>query len=107
MLAVIRALEVLAEEKEPPKTVVIKSDSNYTVKGHKEWLPRWKTNGWRTASKNAVKNEDLWRRLDEQMTSARERSDVHLQWVKGHAGEPGNEAADRLAVAGIRKPRDP
>jgi len=103
MLAVIRALETLRETKDNPSKVTIKSDSNYTVKGHREWLPRWKRNGWTTSTKKAVKNEDLWRRLDREISLARGSAAVDLVWVKGHAGEPGNEAADRLAVAGIRK----
>mmetsp|Transcript_24291 Transcript_24291/g.45452 ORF Transcript_24291/g.45452 Transcript_24291/m.45452 type:complete len:280 (-) Transcript_24291:212-1051(-) len=103
MLAVIRALEVMNGRKDNAP-LVIKSDSNYTVKGHREWLPNWKRNGWKTSTKSDVKNSDLWRRLDSEMIKARARRDVLLQWVRGHAGEIGNEAADRLAVAGITKP---
>jgi len=104
MLAVVRALEVVNVRKDNTP-LVIKSDSNYTVKGHREWLPNWKRNGWKTSTKSDVKNADLWRRLDSEIIKARTRRNVTLQWVRGHAGEEGNEAADRLAVAGITRPR--
>jgi len=103
MMAVIRALETINEEKSKPRgPVIIKSDSNYTVKGHREWMPKWKRNGWLTYNKTPVKNKDLWQRLDQEFRRAETNGKVTLVWVKGHAGELGNERADRLAVAGIR-----
>lgn len=72
-------------------------DSSYVMQGMTSWLPGWKRNGWRTAAKKPVKNEDLWRALDEQVS----RHEVHWQWVKGHAGNDGNERADALANRGV------
>ncbi|WP_278256344.1 RNase H family protein [Nocardioides convexus] len=66
------------------------------------WVAKWKANGWRTAAKAPVKNDDLWRRLDE----AAARHEVAWHWVKGHAGDPGNERADALAGRGAREARD-
>jgi len=72
-------------------------DSAYVMQGMTSWLPGWKRNGWRTAAKKTVKNEDLWRALDEQVG----RHEVHWTWVKGHAGNEGNERADDLANQGV------
>jgi len=72
-------------------------DSSYVMQGMTSWLPGWKRNGWRTAAKKPVKNEDLWRALDEQVS----RHEVHWKWVKGHAGNEGNERADDLANRGV------
>jgi ribonuclease HI len=77
--------------------LTIYTDSVYVMKGITEWIGGWKRNGWKTAAKKPVKNEDLWRELD----SVLEGHDVEWQWVKGHAGDPGNERADELARAGI------
>ena len=77
--------------------LTIYTDSVYVMKGITEWIAGWKRNGWKTAAKKPVKNEDLWRELD----SVLEGHDVEWQWVKGHAGDPGNERADELARAGI------
>jgi ribonuclease HI len=77
--------------------LTIYTDSVYVMKGITEWIAGWKRNGWRTAAKKPVKNEDLWRELD----SVLEGHDVQWRWVKGHAGDPGNERADELARAGI------
>ncbi len=93
LTAVINALEALTK----PCKVELHSDSKYVLQGITEWLPNWKKRGWRTANKGAVKNEDLWRRLD----TARERHEVDWHWVKGHSGHDGNERADRLANKGI------
>ena len=93
LMAVISGLEALTK----PCQVRINSDSKYVLQGITEWLPNWKKRGWKTANKGAVKNEDLWRRLD----SARERHQVDWQWVKGHSGDEGNERADQLANLGI------
>jgi ribonuclease HI len=93
MMGVIQALESLKQM----CSVDIYTDSQYVQKGLTEWLKGWKARGWRTADKKPVKNEDLWRRLD----AASQKHNVRLHWVKGHAGDPGNEAADRLARQGI------
>lgn len=90
LMAAIRALEALRR----PCRVHLTTDSNYVRQGITEWLPRWQANGWRTAARKPVKNEDLWRRLAE--AAARHR--VRWSWVRGHAGHPENERADRLAT---------
>ena len=89
LMAAIVALETLKR----PCQVTLYTDSKYVMQGITEWIARWKKNGWRTAAKKPVKNDDLWRRLDEALTPHR----VDWQWVKGHAGDPGNERADQLA----------
>ncbi|MEM1329086.1 MAG: ribonuclease HI [Planctomycetota bacterium] len=78
-----------------PSIVELYSDSQYVLNGLSEWISGWKKRGWKTAAKKPVKNEDLWRRLDE-LASAH---DVRFHWVKGHAGHAENERADELAVA--------
>ena len=75
------------------------TDSQYVRKGITEWMIGWKKNGWKTAARKPVKNEDLWRALDEQVA----RHDIKWHWVKGHSGVPGNERADALANLGIEK----
>ncbi len=94
LLAAISALEAL----ERPSALTIITDSTYVKNGVTSWIHGWKKNGWRTAAKKPVKNEDLWRRLDE----AQARHDVTWEWVKGHAGHPENERADELARAGMK-----
>ena len=69
------------------------------LQGISEWLPGWKQRGWKTASKQPVKNEDLWRRLD----ALAAQHQVEWIWVKGHAGHDGNERADQLANRGVEK----
>jgi ribonuclease HI len=93
LMAVIQALEHLKQM----CSIDIYTDSQYVQKGLTEWLKGWKARGWRTADKKPVKNEDLWRRLD----TASQKHNLRLHWVKGHAGDPGNEAADKLARQGI------
>lgn len=93
LMAAIQALESLTRR----STVHLHTDSAYLRNGITGWLAGWKRNGWRTASRQPVKNEDLWRRLD----TAASRHDVHWLWVKGHAGNPGNERADALANQGM------
>jgi ribonuclease HI len=93
LMAPIRALEALTR----PVTVRIYTDSTYVRNGILDWLPRWKANGWTTSARTPVKNADLWRRLDE----AAARHQVEWHWVRGHAGHPENERADRLAVRGV------
>ena len=93
LTAVIRALEALKR----PSRVRLTTDSQYVHKGISEWIRAWKRRGWRTAGRKAVKNVDLWRRLDELAAVHA----VDWRWVRAHAGHPGNERADRLANKGI------
>jgi ribonuclease HI len=93
LTAVIRALEALKR----PSRVRLTTDSQYVQKGISEWIVEWKRRGWRTADKKAVKNADLWQRLDQLAA----RHDIEWHWVRGHAGHPENERADRLANKGI------
>jgi len=90
------AIEALAALRRPC-FVRLYSDSRYLIQGISEWLPRWKTNGWRTAAKRPVANADLWKRLD----ALAQRHQVEWIWIKGHAGHPENERADRLARRAI------
>ncbi|SDE60210.1 ribonuclease HI [Limimaricola pyoseonensis] len=93
LMAAISALEALGK----PSTLTVVTDSAYVKGGITEWMAGWKRKGWKTSAGKPVKNEDLWRRLDE--AAARHR--VRWQWVKGHAGHPENERADALARAGM------
>ncbi|EBA13484.1 ribonuclease HI [Roseobacter sp. CCS2] len=93
LLAAISALETL--DRSTALTIV--TDSSYVKDGITQWIHGWKARGWKTAAKKPVKNEDLWKRLDE-VTA---RHDVTWEWVKGHAGHPENEKADELARAGM------
>jgi ribonuclease HI len=93
MMAVLSALNALTR----PCAIDLYTDSEYVKKGMTEWLRGWKARGWKTADKKPVKNEDLWKALDE--AAARHRVSWH--WVKGHAGHPENERADALAREGI------
>lgn len=95
MQAVIEALTALKR----PCLVTLYLDSEYVRKGITEWLPGWKARGWRTASRQPVKNADLWQRLDALVQTAGHQID--WRWVRGHAGEPGNERADALANRGV------
>ncbi|NRA98483.1 MAG: ribonuclease HI [Rhodobacteraceae bacterium] len=94
LLAAINALEALERASE----ITIVTDSTYVKNGVTGWIEGWKRNGWKTAAKKPVKNEDLWRRLDE----AQARHQVRWEWVKGHAGHVENERADALARAGMK-----
>ncbi len=94
LMAAIMALEVL----ERPSALTVVTDSVYLKDGITGWIHGWKRNGWKTAAKKPVKNEDLWQRLD----AARARHDVTWEWIKGHAGHEQNERADRLARAEIK-----
>jgi ribonuclease HI len=80
-----------------PSSVVLYTDSRYVMDGLTKWLPRWKANGWKTANKKPVKNEDLWRMLDDVAS----QHDIDWQWVAGHSGDVGNERADTLARGAI------
>ena len=93
LTAVIRALEALKR----PSSVAVHTDSQYVQKGISQWIHNWKRNGWRTADKKPVKNADLWQMLD----GLTRQHTIQWIWVKGHAGNPGNERADRLANRGI------
>lgn len=102
LLAVIRALQAL----KVASRVQLYTDSQYVQKGISEWIHNWKRRGWKTASKEPVKNEDLWRELDA-LASGHE---VSWHWVRGHAGHPENERADelaRLGIASLRQARNP
>jgi ribonuclease HI len=93
LTAAIRALTALTR----PSNVVLHTDSTYVRNGIQSWLPGWKRNGWRTAGRQPVKNAELWQELD----AACEKHQVEWRWVKGHAGDPGNERADALANEGL------
>jgi ribonuclease HI len=95
LMAAIQGLKALKRACE----VELFTDSQYVRKGITEWMHGWKKNGWKTAARKPVKNEDLWRQLDEEV--ARHRINWH--WVKGHAGNPGNELADELANKGVEE----
>ncbi|NCT90609.1 ribonuclease HI [Cellulomonas sp. APG4] len=97
LTAVIEGLKALNR----PCAVTLHVDSTYVMNGMSRWLAGWKRNGWRTADKKPVKNEDLWRALDEQVA----RHTVTWVWVKGHSGDPGNERADQLANRGVDQVR--
>ncbi len=93
LTAAVEALKALKR----PCRVRLYTDSTYVQRGITEWLERWKRNGWRTADRKPVRNQDLWQALDE----AASRHDIEWHWVKGHAGNAGNERADRLANEAI------
>ena len=95
LLAVIRGLEALKRR----CSVDITTDSQYVKNGITQWIHNWKRNGWKTAAKKAVKNDDLWRALD----LAVQQHDVAWHWVKGHSGHDENERADALANRGIEQ----
>ena len=95
LLAVIMALQALKR----PCEVILHVDSQYVLKGMTEWLAGWKAKGWRTASRQPVKNVDLWQELDALVNGAGHRIEWH--WVRGHNGDPGNERADELANQGV------
>lgn len=95
LTAAIRALQALRE----PCLVTLYTDSTYVKQGLNEWLPGWKLNGWRTSDKKPVKNKDLWEELDVCVKPHK----IDWRWVKGHAGDPGNERADQLAGSGLEQ----
>ena len=95
--AVIEALAALKR----PCSVTLYLDSEYVRKGITEWVHGWKARGWRTAAKTPVKNVDLWQRLDTLVGTSGHKID--WRWVKGHAGDPGNERADALANKGVER----
>lgn len=93
LLAVIQGLEALKR----PITVAIYTDSRYVMDGIQLWMPNWKRNGWMTKSRQPVKNQELWQRLDRAMTLHQ----ISWHWVKGHSGHVENERVDELARAAI------
>ena len=95
LLAVIEALTALKR----PCRVTLHLDSEYVRKGITEWVAGWKARGWRTSTKQPVKNVDLWQRLDALVAGSGHAID--WRWVKGHSGNPGNERADQLANRGV------
>lgn len=95
LMAVIKGLEALNRA----SSVTVTTDSKYVKNGITEWIHNWKRNGWKTAAKKPVKNEDLWRELDDMVA----KHQVTWQWVKGHAGHKENERADELANRGIEE----
>ena len=94
LMAAIEALNALKR----PASVDLFTDSQYVRQGITAWMRNWKARGWRTADNKPVKNEDLWRLLDE----ARNRHEVSWHWVKGHADDPMNVRVDALAVAALK-----
>lgn len=97
LMAVIQALQALKRRCE----VTVHTDSVYVQKGMTQWLANWKRRDWRTADKKPVKNADLWQALD----ALAGQHELHWRWVKGHAGDPGNERADALANQGVEAMR--
>jgi ribonuclease HI len=95
LMAVIEALSALKR----PCHVILHLDSEYVRKGITEWIHGWKAKGWITAAKQPVKNADLWQRLDALVANG--GHSIEWRWVKGHAGDPGNERADALANQGV------
>ncbi len=93
LMAAISALETLSG----PSKITVVTDSSYVKDGITKWIFGWKAKGWKNAAKKPVKNEELWKRLDE----ATKRHDITWEWVKGHAGHPENERADELARLGM------
>jgi ribonuclease HI len=93
LMAAIEGLRALTR----PCSVTVYTDSEYLRRGVTEWLPVWKRRGWRTADRRPVKNDDLWRQLEE----VSKVHQIEWRWVKGHAGDMGNERADQLANRGV------
>lgn len=98
LLGAIEALKALKK----PSRVHLHTDSTYVKDGITKWINNWKRNGWKTAAKKPVKNADLWQELE----AALEGHDVEWRWVKGHAGDEGNERADELARMGMAPYKD-
>lgn len=97
LMAAIEALNALKK----PSLVTLHTDSTYVKDGLTKWIHGWKRNGWKTAAKKQVKNKDLWQMLEQ----ACERHEIKWVWVKGHAGDAGNETADELARLGAEEAR--
>ncbi|OQW42736.1 MAG: ribonuclease HI [Proteobacteria bacterium SG_bin4] len=99
LLAAIRALEALKRRCK----VHLHTDSQYLQKGISEWLEAWKARNWRTSNKKPVKNEDLWKLLDQ----LSQQHDIEWCWVRGHSGHVDNERADQLANRGVQMMSSP
>ena len=99
LMGAIAALEALTRS----CTVRLTTDSRYVIQGIEEWVPRWRANGWKTAEKKPVKNQDLWQRL----AIAVARHEVRWQWVRGHTGHVENERVDRAAREQAEQARAP
>ena len=97
LTATIEALNVLKR----PCDIILYTDSVYVKDGINKWMSGWKSRNWRTAAKKPVKNIELWKALDE----ATQRHNIDWRWVKGHAGNIGNEKADQLATGAIAQAR--
>lgn len=97
LTAVIEGLKALNR----PCDITLHVDSQYVMNGVKSWMAGWKRNGWKTRDKKPVKNQELWQALDAEL----QRHHVEWVWVKGHAGDPGNERADALANQGVDQVR--
>lgn len=97
LTAVIEALAALKR----PCRVTLHVDSQYVLKGMTQWITGWKARGWKTATRQAVKNVDLWQQLDALVNTSDHKINWH--WVRGHAGHPGNERADALANLGVEQ----
>jgi len=95
LMAAIKALEYFDNKSE----IILYTDSNYVKDGITRWISNWKKNNWKTSNKKPVKNKDLWIRLDEAINEKK----INWQWVKGHAGNEGNEQADYLARSALEK----
>ncbi len=93
LMAAIEALSTLTR----PCDVDLYTDSQYVKNGIQQWMDNWKKKGWKTSAKKPVKNQDLWKKLDEQV----QKHSINWHWVKGHAGDEGNEKADELANKGV------
>ncbi len=93
LTAVIEALSIIKKTSD----ITIITDSNYVKDGITKWIDNWKNKGWKTANKKPVKNKELWEKLD----SLRNNHNITWEWVRGHAGNPGNEKADELANQAI------
>jgi ribonuclease HI len=98
LMAAIGALEAL---KRPCKVVLV-TDSRYVIQGIEQWVPKWRANGWRTADKKPVKNQDLWQRLADVVDAHQ----VRWQWVRGHSGHVENERVDQVAREQAERIRD-
>lgn len=98
MVAVLQAIRSLTRRDIP---VTLFTDSEYVVKGLTEWMPKWIANGWRGSNKKPVKNQELWEALKAAMDA--HTAGITLKWVRGHSGDPGNEAVDALANAEAAK----
>jgi len=97
MIAVIEALNALKR----PSKIKLHVDSTYVKDGLTKWIKGWKRNGWKTADKKPVKNQELWMAMEE----ACARHDITWKWVKGHSGDPNNDRADELARQGTDEAR--